>query len=79
MVKCLLDVSQLKYNCLPCVASVLAGLAKYHSLVVPMVDGVLEEIRLGLERNDPSETQRRVAFIALLGEFYNYNLVSSQV
>lgn len=40
---------------------------------------VLEEIRRGLELNDYSMQQQRVAFMRFLGELYNYELVDSSV
>lgn len=42
-----------------------------------MVDGVLEDIRLGMEINLPKFNQRRVAQIKYLGELYNYRMVES--
>lgn len=42
-----------------------------------MVDGVLEDIRLGMEINHKKLNQRRVAMIKYLGELYNYRMVES--
>jgi hypothetical protein len=42
-----------------------------------VVDGVMEDIRLGMEVNMPKYSQRRVAMIKYLGELYNYRLVES--
>lgn len=42
-----------------------------------VVDGVLEDIRLGMEVNLPKFNQRRVAQIKYIGELYNYRLVES--
>jgi hypothetical protein len=42
-----------------------------------VVDGVMEDIRLGMEVNLPKYSQRRVAMIKYLGELYNYRLVES--
>ena len=44
-----------------------------------VVDGVLEDIRLGLELNQPKLNQRRVSTLKYLGELYNYTLVESNV
>ncbi len=46
---------------------------------VRVVDGVLEDIRLGLELNLPKLNQRRVSTLKYLGELYNYQLVESNV
>ena len=65
---------------IPLVASLASGLSRYHpSLGVRLVDAVLEEVRAGLEQNLPTAQQRRVAHVRLLGELYNYRLVSSDV
>lgn len=42
-----------------------------------VIDGVLEDIRLGMEVNLPKFNQRRVAQIKYIGELYNYRLVES--
>lgn len=47
--------------------------------VVRVVDGVLEDIRLGLELNLPKMNQRRFSGIKYLGELYSYQLVESNV
>ena len=44
-----------------------------------VVDGVLEDIRLGLELNLPKLNQRRVSTLKYLGELYNYQLIESNV
>lgn len=42
-----------------------------------MVDGVLEDIRVGLESNSKTLNQRRVGMVKYLGELYNYRMVES--
>jgi regulator of nonsense transcripts 2 len=42
-----------------------------------VVDGIFEEIRLGMEINHPKYNQRRISVIRFLGELYNYRLVES--
>jgi regulator of nonsense transcripts 2 len=44
-----------------------------------VVDGVIEEIRLGLEINLPKFNQRRISMIKYLGELYNYRMVESAI
>ena len=46
---------------------------------MPLVDAVLEEIRVGLEMNEPSQRQRRIAYIRYLGELYTYQMLQAQV
>lgn len=61
-----------------CLANLLAGLVSYQEEVgTRVVDGVLEDIRLGMEVNLPKFNQRRVAQIKYLGELYNYRMVES--
>ena len=47
--------------------------------VIHVVDGVLEDIRLGLELNIPKMNQRRFSGMKFLGELYSYQLVESNV
>lgn len=44
-----------------------------------VVDGVLEDIRIGLEINHPKFNQRRVASAKYLGELYNYRVIESTI
>ena len=48
-------------------------------MAIQVVDGVLEDIRLGMEINIPKLNQRRVAMVKYLGELYNYRMVDSAV
>lgn len=61
-----------------CLASLLSGLVGYQEEIgTKVVDGVLEDIRLGMEVNLAKFNQRRVAQIKYLGELYNYRMVES--
>lgn len=78
--KCLTAIWNVKYYNIRCVANLLAGLVAYQEIVGPqVVDGVLEDIRLGMEINHPKYHQRRVSMIRYLGELYNYRMVESAV
>ncbi|KAH9778558.1 Regulator of nonsense transcripts UPF2 [Citrus sinensis] len=69
-----------KYGQIHLIASLTAGLSRYHDeFAVAVVDEVLEEIRLGLELNDYGMQQRRLAHMRFLGELYNYEHVDSSV
>ncbi|PSN43999.1 Regulator of nonsense transcripts 2 [Blattella germanica] len=77
-VKCLTMAHNVKYYNIRCLASLLAGLVTHQETVgTHVVDGVMEDIRLGMEVNLPKYSQRRVAMIKYLGELYNYRLVES--
>ena len=76
----MLKVHKGRYSNIPLVASLAAGLCRHHdSLGVRLVDGVLEEMRRGLEANLLTQQQRRVAQARLLGELYNYRICGSDV
>ncbi|XP_005093367.2 regulator of nonsense transcripts 2 isoform X2 [Aplysia californica] len=78
--KCLTAVWNIRYNSVHCAANLLAGIAPFHEHVaIQVVDGVLEDIRLGMEVNHPRYNQRRVSCVKYLGELYNYRMVESSV
>ncbi|GAV63717.1 MIF4G domain-containing protein/Upf2 domain-containing protein [Cephalotus follicularis] len=80
LLKCFMKVHKGKYGQIHLVASLTAGLSRYHDeFSVAVVDEVLEEIRLGLELNDYGMQQRRLAHMRFLGELYNYEHVDSSV
>uniref|UniRef100_G3UN69 Regulator of nonsense transcripts 2 n=1 Tax=Loxodonta africana TaxID=9785 RepID=G3UN69_LOXAF len=77
---CMINVWNVKYNSIHCVANLLAGLVLYQEDVgIHVVDGVLEDIRLGMEVNQPKFNQRRISSAKFLGELYNYRMVESAV
>nr|XP_006818844.1 PREDICTED: regulator of nonsense transcripts 2-like [Saccoglossus kowalevskii] len=78
--KCMTCIWNVKFNNIHCVASLLAGLVPYHEEIgIQVVDGVLEDIRIGMEINHPKYNQRRVSIVKYLGELYNYRMVESAV
>ncbi|PON64321.1 26S proteasome regulatory complex, non-ATPase subcomplex, Rpn1 subunit [Trema orientale] len=89
LLKCFMKVHRGKYGQIHLIASLTAGLSRYHDeFAVAVVDEVpssfpenlvLEEIRLGLELNDYGMQQRRIAHMRFLGELYNYEHVDSSV
>jgi regulator of nonsense transcripts 2 len=61
-------------------ADVLSGLAEYQEEVaLQVVDALLEDIRIMMERNLARDNQRRISAIHYLGELYNYRMVESAV
>ncbi|XP_063782946.1 regulator of nonsense transcripts 2 isoform X2 [Pseudophryne corroboree] len=77
---CMINIWNVKYNSIHCVANLLAGLVLYQEDVgIHVVDGVLEDIRLGMEVNQPKFNQRRISSTKFLGELYNYRMVESAV
>ncbi|XP_018409245.1 PREDICTED: regulator of nonsense transcripts 2 [Nanorana parkeri] len=76
----MINIWNVKYNSIHCVANLLAGLVLYQEDVgIHVVDGVLEDIRLGMEVNQPKFNQRRISSAKFLGELYNYRMVESAV
>eukprot|EP00850_Spirogloea_muscicola_P011490 SM000071S21114 [mRNA] locus=s71:436824:443196:- [translate_table: standard] len=80
LLKCLMKVHRGKYSQVHLVASLTAGLSRYHdAFSIAVVDQLLEEVRLGLEVNKYRMQQRRLTAMRFLGELYNYRLVDSGV
>ncbi|KAJ7557891.1 hypothetical protein O6H91_04G014000 [Diphasiastrum complanatum] len=80
LLKCFMKVHKGKYSQVHLIASLTAGLSRYHdTFAVAVVDEVLEQIRLGLELNEYGMQQQRIAFMRFLGELYNYRLIDSCV
>uniref|UniRef100_A0AAV2IXE6 MIF4G domain-containing protein n=1 Tax=Knipowitschia caucasica TaxID=637954 RepID=A0AAV2IXE6_KNICA len=76
LICCMVNIWNVKYNSIHCVANLLAGLVAYQEDVgIHVVDGVLEDIRLGMEVNQPKFNQRRISSAKFLGELYNYRMV----
>ncbi|XP_046682701.1 regulator of nonsense transcripts 2 isoform X2 [Homalodisca vitripennis] len=77
-IKCLTQAWNVPYPNIKDLANLLAGLVEYQeSVAAHVVDGVLEDIRIGLEANTKNLNQRRVAMVKYLGELYNYRMVES--
>ena len=73
-----METVNFNYSIFRCLANLLAGLVSYQEEVgTKVVDGVLEDIRLGMEVNLSKYNQRRVAQVKYLGELYNYRIVES--
>ncbi|XP_077212935.1 regulator of nonsense transcripts UPF2 [Tasmannia lanceolata] len=80
LLKCFMKVHKGKYSQVHLIASLTAGLSRYHDeFAVAVVDEVLEEIRVGLELNDYGMQQKRIAHMRFLGELYNYEHIESSV
>ncbi|XP_051976822.1 LOW QUALITY PROTEIN: regulator of nonsense transcripts 2-like [Xyrauchen texanus] len=80
LISCMVNIWNVKYNSIHCVANLLAGLVAYQEDVgIHVVDGLLEDIRLGMEVNQPKFNQRRISSAKFLGELYNYRMVESAV
>ncbi|CDS03680.1 hypothetical protein LRAMOSA01081 [Lichtheimia ramosa] len=78
MVKVFQKVWKIKYSNIHLLAILASGLHRYHSdFGVQVVDGVVEEIRSGLEQNIFKHNQRRIAVVKYLGELYNYRMIDS--
>nr|CAD7449491.1 unnamed protein product [Timema bartmani] len=77
-VKCLTYAFKVKYDNIRPLADLVSGVANYQDFVgVQVVDGVMEDIRLGMEVNRQEDSQRRLSMVKYLGELYNYCLLDS--
>uniref|UniRef100_A0A1B6L3E4 MIF4G domain-containing protein n=1 Tax=Graphocephala atropunctata TaxID=36148 RepID=A0A1B6L3E4_9HEMI len=77
-VLCLTRAFNVSYSRIQALARVVSKLTDYQEeAVCCVVDGVLEDIRLGMEVNKALMNQRRVAMIKYLGELYNYRLLDT--
>lgn len=77
---CLIKVWNVKFNNIRCVSNMLSGLAEYHDDVsLAVIDGVLENVRIGMETNMFRDNQRRLSTVKYLGEMYNYQLIDSDI
>lgn len=69
---------KIKFGNIHLIAILASGLNRYHTdFGVHMIDGIVEEIRIGLEQNIFKHNQRRIAVAKYLGELYNYRMIES--
>lgn len=60
LICCMVNIWNVKYNSIHCVANLLAGLVAYQEDVgIHVVDGVLEDIRLGMEVRRPAGVREK--------------------
>ena len=80
ILKCLSSPHLVSYSSLPSLASLASLLCVHQPLLgVPLVDAVLEEIRVGLETNLYSAQQRRLTFVRYLAQLFLYRMFDVQV
>ena len=80
VLKASLRVARTKYVSIPNIADCLSGLYRYRpNLLVQLVDRILEEIQRSMDAPHKREPQRVLGLVRLLGELYNYSVVSAPV
>ena len=73
-------VWKVKFSNIYLFAIALHDLARWHSdFCVSVVDGVLEGIVAGLERNSFKDAQQRLAQVKYVGELYTYRMLDAKV
>jgi regulator of nonsense transcripts 2 len=78
--RAVMEMGAVKYHTIQLVGCVVSGLYRYQeAAMVRIVDGAVEALRCALERNDYRESQARACLARLVGEFYNYRLINSDV
>jgi regulator of nonsense transcripts 2 len=67
--------NQIKYCC-----AMLSLLKDHHpNLINNLVNTILEEIRIGLDRNDFNDNQHKILMCLLCSNFYTYKLINSDL
>lgn len=80
VLKCLTRPWKLKYANITSLASLIFQIRKYFANIdVLVVDGIIEEIRLGLETNYPRHNQRRMCTMKFFGELYNFQIIEAEM
>ncbi len=80
VIKKFVKVNRMKFSNIPDAAMLIAAVGKYRKeVLVGVVDGLLEAVRSGMERNDGRDAQRRISEVALLGELYNAHVLNERV
>ena len=75
---CCLRSARTKYVNIHLLADVISGLrSRRPNLATKVVDTILEEVQRGLDAPQRRETQRLIGVVRLLGELYNFKVVSS--
>lgn len=78
LIKCLTEAWNVTYPMISDLACLVAAFVDYDdSIGTRVVDGVMEDVRVGLETNMVKFNQRRIAMIKYFGELYNYRLIES--
>ncbi|KAJ9575686.1 hypothetical protein L9F63_007445 [Diploptera punctata] len=77
-IDCLTKAYNVKYMSIAFLASIVSGITcEIDSVGILIVDGVMEDIRLGMEINMPKFNQRRMAMVKYIGELYKYRVAES--
>lgn len=75
-----LHLARNKYVSIPVLADCLSGLAVYlPNLVIRITDRLFEEVQRSLDVPYKREPQSQLGFVRLLGELYNFEVLSSAV
>lgn len=80
IIKYSMRLARHKYVVIGSLADLLAGLQKFRpNLIIRLVDHLFEEIFRGLDSPYKRDHQRMIGYVRLLGELYNYAILSSSV
>lgn len=80
IIKKFVKISRARFSTIPYAASLVAALQKHRpGFGIGIVDGLLESIRSGMEKNDGRESQSRIAEIHLLGEMHKSGVVDEGI
>lgn len=80
LIKVCIKVAKTKYVSIHLVADIVAALIKHRPrFVVKLVDTVLEELYRGMQLPHKRDVQKLLGVTKLLGELFNYSVVSSNI
>lgn len=80
VIKKFIKIYRARFSTIPYVSALIGHIQRHKPILgIGIVDGLLESIRSGMEKNDGRESQRRIAEVYLLGEMYKSGIVEERV
>lgn len=77
-IKTVVKIARTKYVSIPNIADCISALSRFYpNLVIRVIDKLLEEVQRGIETPFKREPQRTLGIIRLIGELYNFAVLSS--
>lgn len=78
IIKYALRLARQKYNSIGAIADLFSGIKRFKpNLVIQLIDCLFEEIYRGLDFPYKRDHQRMIGYVRLIGELYNYEVLSS--
>jgi regulator of nonsense transcripts 2 len=78
IIKYALRLARQKYNSIGAIADLFSGIKRFKpNLVIQLIDALYEEVYRGLDSPYKRDYQRMIGYVRLIGELYNYEVLSS--